>query len=83
MKFLFVPGTLFILYWPPGMLLQFPCLTSHLFYGRSGDGTSRIWSIPDDPNQETTSIVLNHTSPDGVVGESRDVTTLEWSVSPH
>lgn len=55
--------------------------TIQLTFPRSADGTARIWTIPDDPSQETKSIVLNHSAVDGgAAAESRDVTTLEWSV---
>jgi hypothetical protein len=44
---------------------------------RSGDGSARIWTIPDDASEESTSTVLNHSQ---LGTESKDVTTLDWSV---
>ena len=44
----------------------------------SGDGTARIWNIPDSPDSPSSiaPIVLVHTREK----DTRDVTTLEWNV---
>lgn len=65
-------GEVFVCAWNT----KFPLLaTGYLILTRSGDGTARIWSIPDDPAEETTSIVLTHSTEP----QNKDVTTLDWS----
>jgi transducin (beta)-like 1 len=41
----------------------------------SGDGSARIWTIPEDSLQDSSCTVLPHNQG----GENKDVTTLDWS----
>ncbi|CAO3646970.1 unnamed protein product [Cunninghamella blakesleeana] len=53
-------------------------VVSNLLVSGSGDGTARLWKVPDNKNEVCEPIVLEHLPNSN---DSKDVTTIDWNPS--